>query len=262
MANIDRHPPGGFCWVELATTDQNAAKQFYGSLLGWAANDSPMGPGKVYTTFELRGRGVAACYTLEEQMRAQGVPPHWGLYVATADASETAAKASQAGGTVIAGPFDVMDYGRMAVLQDPTGAFFCAWQAKTHPGITVAGEPGAFCWADLLTPDAGAASAFYRAVFGWEFDPGKDGSGYLHIKNGSEMIGGVPPARHIGPGVPPHWQIYYMVSDCDGATAKARELGANVCVEPMTMEGVGRWAVMSDPQGAYFALFAAPAEHA
>lgn len=171
MATVDTHPPGSFAWIELGTTDQNAAKQFYGSLLGWTARDSPIGPSEFYTLFSLGGRNTAGCYTLMPDMKAQGVPPHWLLYISVIDADETVAKVEPASGKVIKGPFDVMEHGRMAVLHDPAGAFFAIWQPKKHPGIGVEGVPGALCWADLMTPDQGRAAKFYKDVFGWETDP-------------------------------------------------------------------------------------------
>ncbi len=155
----------------------------------------------------------------------------------------------------MATPFDVLGFGRMAVCQDPAGATFAIWQSKTHHGIGIEGVPGTFCWADLMTPDVAAAAKSYQAVFGWQTEPGS--TGYLHVKNGSEYIGGIPPAEHRNPDAPPHWLLYVLVQDCDAATAKAKEAGANVYVNPMSMEGVGRWSVIADPQSAVFALFQA-----
>ncbi|HEY2013444.1 MAG TPA: VOC family protein [Bryobacteraceae bacterium] len=253
MALLEQHAPGSFCWIELATTDQNAAKSFYHSLLGWSSNDFPMGPGAFYTMFQLEGRDAAAAYTIDAQMKERGVPPHWMLYVATASADQSVAKATAAGGKVMAGPFDVFDFGRMAVIQDPTGAVFSVWEPKTHKGIRIAGVPGTFCWADLSTPDPAAASAFYQAVCGWEITTG-DGD-YLHIKNGEAFIGGIQPVAHRAPNTPPHWLSYFLVTDCDASTAKAKEGGANIYVPPMEIMKVGRMSVVADPQGAVFALF-------
>ena len=256
MPNIDKHEPGSFCWIELGTTDQNAAKSFYGALFGWAVQDSPMGPDAVYTMFQLEGRNAAAAYTVSAEERAQGVPPHWMIYVTTASADESANRAAQAGGKVLAPAFDVFEFGRMAVIQDPTGAVIAVWQPKTHTGVGIAGVDGTMCWADLSTPDVARAKQFYSDVFGWHIEPGeKDTSGYLHIKNGEQFIGGIPPARHRDASVPPHWLTYFLVSDCDASAAKAKELGATILVTPMTMEGVGRWALIADPQGAVFAAF-------
>jgi len=255
MAQVEKHAPGSFCWLELATTDQNAAKEFYHSLFGWAINDFPMGPGEVYTMFDLEGRNAAAAYNMNQQMRQQGVPPHWMLYMATDSADQTATKTKQAGGKVLAGPFDVMEFGRMATLQDPSGANFSVWQPKSHTGIGVTAVPGTLCWADLMTGDQAGATKFYSDVFGWEITPGQDNTGYLHVKNGADYIGGIPPAEHRPPNVPPHWMLYFYVENCDASTAKAKGLGAKVLMEPMNVQNVGRMSIVDDPQGAGFALF-------
>jgi predicted enzyme related to lactoylglutathione lyase len=254
MPKIDHHSPGAFCWIELATTDQNAAKAFYGTLFGWSAVDMPMGPGSFYTMFQVDGADAAAGYTMTE--REQGIPPHWNLYIAVEDADATAEEAAELGGTVLAPPFDVMDAGRMAVIQDPTGAVFCCWQAKNSPGIGIAGVNGTLCWADLSTPNPEPAEEFYEELLGWTIATSEDDpSGYIHIKNGEEFIGGIPPAAHRNPNIPPHWLIYILVADVDATTKKAQESGASVLLEPMTMENVGRMAVIADPQGAPFAIF-------
>jgi len=259
MIQIDKHAAGSFCWIELATTDQAAAKKFYSALFGWSPQDSPMGPDEFYTIFKLEGRDAAAGYTLRADQRAQGVPPHWMPYITVENANQAADTTNQLGGTVLAAAFDVMEMGRMAVLQDPTGATFCVWQAAKNTGIGIAGVAGTLCWADLSTPDAKRAGDFYSALFGWQIAAGEnDKSGYLHIKNGEHFIGGIPPAEHRQPGIPPHWLAYFWVDDVDASAAKAKQLGAKLCLEPMTIENVGRMAVIADPQGAAFAIFNSP----
>jgi uncharacterized protein len=256
MPHVDKHPPGDFCWLELATTDQNAAKNFYGALFGWDANDTPTGPNDFYTIFRIDGRNVAAAFTLRAEERERGIPTHWQPYIAVDSADAAAAKAADLGGTVVESPFDVFDAGRAAVIRDPTGAFFSIFQAKRQKGLGITGEPGAFCWADLNMPDAERAKQFYSGLFGWQLATGeKDSSGYLHIKNGDHFIGGVPPAQHRDPKTPPHWLIYIQVSDVDASAKKAQELGARIYAPPMTIEGAGRMAVLADPQGAVFAIF-------
>jgi predicted enzyme related to lactoylglutathione lyase len=257
MSHIDSHPPGSFCWIELGTTDQPAAKSFYQSLFGWTPNDTPMEPGSFYTIFQLEGRAAAAAYTLRPDQRSRGVPPHWLLYITVSGADDAAKQAAELGATVLAPPFDVMDAGRMAVLQDPTGAVFAVWEPKQHRGIGIAHVDGTLCWADLSTPDPGRAGKFYSELFGWQImsddeDPEHD---YLHIKNGEHFIGGIPPASHRQPNVPPHWLPYFNASNCDAVADKAKSLGARQYLPPMTMEEVGRFAVLADPQGAVFAIF-------
>jgi hypothetical protein len=185
-----------------------------------------------------------------------GVPPHWLIYIAVDDVDAAAPKAEKLGGKILAPPFDVMDAGRMAVVQDPTGAVFCLWRANKNTGIGIAQVHGTLCWADLSTPDPQRGSEFYSGLFGWNIaaDP-KDPSGYLHIKNGEQYIGGVPPTLHRQVGVPAHWMAYFQVDDVDATAAKAKELGANLYLPPMTMEGVGRMSVIADPQGSVFSIF-------
>jgi uncharacterized protein len=251
MPHVEKHAPGEFCWIELGTSDQNAGKQFYGSLFGWVANDMPMGPDSFYTIFRLADRDCAAAYTLTPQEK--GVPPHWNLYIAVENADAAANKAAELGAKLLAPAFDVFDAGRMAVLQDPTGAVFTVWQAKKNAGIGIVNEPGALCWADLNTLNRNRAVEFYSALFGWTITAGegKDPNGYLHIMNGEKFIGGIPP----DPQGPPHWLIYFYVADVDASSGKAKELGANFFLPPTSMEGVGRFTVLADPQGAVFAMF-------
>ncbi len=258
MPNIDKHQPGSFCWIELATTDQPAAKKFYSGLFGWEINDMPMGPTEVYTIFRLDGRDAAAGCTLRPEQK--GVPPHWMIYIAVDNADAAAARAAKAGGKVCAPAFDVMDAGRMAVISDPTGATFCVWQAKRNTGLGIAGVDGTLCWADLSTPDPDRARKFYADMFGWEMTDDTDDdppSGYVHIQNGEEFIGGVQSLQHRQPGTPAHWLPYFVASDCDATATKARQLGAKFYVEPMTLENVGRFGILADPQGAVFAIFQA-----
>ena len=161
MLRVEKHVPGDFCWIELATTDQTAAKKFYSELFGWDIHEFTMAPNDFFT-FKMDGCDVAAAYTLPAEQRSQGVPAHWNLYVAVENADAAAGRAAKLGAKVLAAPFDVFDAGRVAVLQDPTGAVFSAWQAKRYIGFGIKGVPGAFCVADLSTPDQEAASRFYE----------------------------------------------------------------------------------------------------
>jgi len=258
MPHIQKNQPGSFCWIELTTSDQNAAKKFYGALFGWAPDDLPIGPDDFYTIFRLEGQSAAAGYTLRPEHKEKGIPPHWMIYIAVESAERAVERASKAGGKVIEPAFDVMEAGRMAVLQDPTGAYFCVWQAKKNSGIGIAEVDGTLCWADLNTPDAARAARFYSDVFRWKITADTDDSppsGYMHIQNGEEYIGGIPPVRPNNPRTPANWLAYFQVSNCDATAAKAKQLGARFYLEPMTMENVGRFAIIADPQGAVFAIF-------
>lgn len=255
MPQIDHHAPGSFSWFELATGDQDAAKRFYGQVFGWSFRDNPI-PGGVYTIFQLNGLDVAGCWPLA--MMGEGkshIPPHWMPFIATEDASVTCEKARAAGGQVERDAFDVMEHGRMAVLADPSGAFFSIWQPRKHAGSKVHREPGTVCWMELSSPAPSAAMPFYGAVFGWVYKPSEDGSDYPHIVSDDHMIGGVAPVAERDPNVPPHWLLYFETADCDSSAARAKEMGANILAGPFSMPKVGRIAIVADPQGAIFALY-------
>jgi predicted enzyme related to lactoylglutathione lyase len=132
MTLIDKFPTGSFCWLELVTTDQDAAKKFYTNLFGWTVSDMPMGPNEVYTMFNIGDRSAGtAAYTLRKEQLADGVPPHWGIYVAVENADAAAKSASELGGKVIVPPFDVFDVGRMSVVQDPHRSLLLPVASKT-----------------------------------------------------------------------------------------------------------------------------------
>ena len=247
--------PGTFCWIELATSDGEAAKKFYTELFNWQFTDSPMGPGMVYTMLEQDGKQVGALYKMMPDMEAMNIPPHWLSYVSTDNADETAAKSKELGGTVIKEPFDVMTYGRMAVIQDPTGAVFALWQPGTHKGIGLSNVPNSLCWNELATTDTAKAGDFYTGLFGWGKHEQQMGPmTYTSFMNGERPAGGmfIPPPE-MG-NVPPHWAVYFAVADPDATAKRAEELGAKICAPPMDIPGVGRMAAMMDPQGAAFAV--------
>jgi predicted enzyme related to lactoylglutathione lyase len=256
MAGIEKHAPGAFCWVELGTTDPAAAKTFYGSLFGWTPDDMPMPDGHAYTMFKLAGLEAAAMYKLTGDMMKQSVPPHWMLYVNVASVDETIARAKAAGGQVMAGPFDVSDAGRMAVLRDPQGASISVWQPNKHIGIRVAGATGTLCWSELATTDRVKAREFYSQVFGWGPDISQmNGVEYTQWKVGETAVGGMLEMTAEWEGAPPHWMPYFLVADCSASADKAKQLGGSICVPPVDIPNIGRFSVLTDPQGAYFSIF-------
>ncbi|HEX4998127.1 MAG TPA: VOC family protein [Terriglobia bacterium] len=246
---------GSFFWLELATSDQNAAKDFYSKLFDWTVEDRPMGP-MTYTMCRLNGKDAAGIYSLMPEQVAAHVPPHWMLYVGVDNADASAERAVQLGAKTIVPPSDIPNVGKFAVLQDPTGAIFSMFQPGEHHGIEVFGENNALCWADLNTNDPVKAADFYAGLFGWRFETGKDG--YRHIVNGAspeDMIGGIPPQMHAPPGTPSHWAVYFRADDCKASAEKAASLGARALMPATLMENVGTMAVLADPQGAVFSLF-------
>lgn len=252
MSKIDRHEPGTISWVDLMTPDLSIAREFYGDLLGWSfiGGDDPRTA--FYTQCQIEGRIVVGMGKLEPGM---SMPSQWGIYFDAEDADRAAASIREHGGQVISGPMDVMEFGRMVVASDPTGACFGVWQAKSHSGALTVREPGAMCWHEVNTRDAVKAAGFYAAVFGLTARRIEAGSIEYHaLQKGDKTVAGVLQMDASWPAeIPPHWMTYFQVEDTDAIAAKAGSLGGKVAVEPCD-EPYGRFAVISDPAGAYFSV--------
>jgi uncharacterized protein len=262
MGKRTSHAPGTWSWVELSTTDVDAAKAFYADLFGWEAEDNEIpDTGGIYSMQQVSGANAAAITGQPEQQRDAGVPPNWFSYVTVANADESAAKAKDLGGQVHAGPFDVMTAGRMAVVADPAGAMFGIWQAGDSIGAEVVNEPGALSWNDVATTDPDAAQGFYSGLFGWGFEKvetGPDGPDYWSVTHEGAANGRNGGLRRqveqeVG-HVPPHVAPYFGTDAIEDSVAKAQELGGTNMI-PITEVPAGRFAAVSDPQGAAFMLF-------
>lgn len=255
MAEVSSHAPGRFCWVDLATGDAEEAKRFYGALFGWEFDDRPAGDGMVYSMALLGGKDVAALYRMSDDERAAG-GPRWQTYVAVASADDAADRALALGATLLMPPFDVPDAGRMTVIQDPAGAVFAAWQPRGHKGSQRMGEPGTFCWAELLTPDEEKAGTFYSRMFGWEKRAMEGGPvPYTIFMLEEKDEAGMMKLPAECADAPPSWLVYFMVADCAESVAKAEALGARAVKGVTEIPGIGSFAVLLDPQGAAFAIF-------
>jgi predicted enzyme related to lactoylglutathione lyase len=251
MPSIDRHPEHTFCWAELATTDLSRARAFYSELFGWKPSDAPMPDGATYTTFNLGGRAVGGAFAMGSQF-PPGTPPHWALYVAVRDADATARKIEQAGGKLIARPFDVMQLGRMSTFTDPSGAALSIWQPKSHQGFGAVHEEGAPCWFELITDRADRARDFYSKVFGWKY---KSSAGYAELQIGDASNGGIMErTQQMGP-LPPMWFVYFDVKSAAEASERAKRLGAEVHVPVQQVPDAGKFSVLADPAGAIFDVY-------
>jgi uncharacterized protein len=252
MGERTSYAPGTFSYAELATTDSAGAKEFYSKLFGWEPDDIPVGEGMTYTVLRVRGKVVGALYESE-----QAPHPAWLSYVTVAEADAAAARAKELDANVITEPFDVMQAGRMAVLQDPAGGVFAVWQAKDSIGAELVNDPGSLTMNQLNTTDAGAAERFYTELFGWRFEQiGTPDREFWSIYNGDGLNGGMMKLddQQAHAGVPSHWLAYFTSNDLDASVTRIAELGGNVIVPPTEIPA-GRLAVAQDPQGATFALF-------
>ncbi|MFW5415442.1 VOC family protein [Nocardiopsis sp. CNT-189] len=253
--------PGSPCWLDLGAADPEAAVRFYSAVFGWEADRGTEG----YTILRRGDRAVAAVGVLTEE----GARPAWVVYYATEDADAAAAAVEKAGGTVRARPFDAGDAGRIAQLSDPQGGEFAVWQAGTMAGLEDTDGPDSFGWAELWTPDAAGARAFYESVFGWWYTdtPMPDGEGggatYTMVtpegQPAERMHGGmmqVGAEQLAGSGGKADWHPVFYVADCDASAARVTGSGGRLLMGSEDVPGVGRLAVCADPEGAGFVLLA------
>lgn len=252
MKVVARYPDGVFSWVDLGTTDPAAAKAFYGGLFGWSFVDLPTGQGTVYSMAQIEGYNVAGLGPMDPNMQAQGIPPFWSSYVNHSDVDAVAGKAAAAGGNTLFPPMDVLESGRMAMIQDPTGATFGVWQPRDHTGAQLVNIPNTLVWNELQTPDVKKARDFYADVFDWTYDVNADG--YVACKQGDRVQAGMMQMDESWGDVPPNWSIYFLVEDVESLAAKVKELGGTVLVPTTPAGDLGKFSVVQDPQGGIFSM--------
>ena len=258
MPEITSYPQGAPSWTELSTTDEAGALKFYSTLLGWKDDPQAMGPDMgFYHMQRLNGLEVAALYEQGPEEKAQGIPSHWRTYFTVTNTDAAVERAKAAGGSVVFGPMDVFDAGRMCMLRDSQGAMFAVWQPNQHIGSRVKSETGAVMWNELMTTDANAAAQFYTAVFETEtaLMSGPGGMEYTLLKAGGNDVAGMMNLPPEMSAVPPHWGTYFGVYDVDASAKQAESLGAKVMAAPFDVPEIGRMAVLMDPQGAGVMIF-------
>ncbi len=272
MAKRDGYIPGVPCWVDTAQPDPEKATEFYGGLFGWEYEQvMPEDAGAKYFIASLSDGTVGGIGSIPEGMPQMAL---WNSYIWVDSADDAAAKAKEAGGTVLMEPFDVMDAGRMAVFADPEGAVICVWEAKENKGSEVVNEHGAVVFNVLNTRDVEGAKKFYGSLFGWTTldlggaemwtQPGygdhleKDNPGLREqvkemggMEGFEDVVASLTAIPDDQPDTPPHWSVTFAVDDADAAASKAEELGGKVLAPPFDAPWV-RMTVLTDPQGATF----------
>jgi predicted enzyme related to lactoylglutathione lyase len=238
--------------------------KFYGSVFGWqfiGPGEMPGEPSGSYLVARMRGCDVAGVGSMPAS--ASAGPPAWVTHVRVESADAAVQRALDAGGRVIAEPFDAHPAGRMAVLSDPAGAVFCVWEPMAREGAQRVNEPGAWSMSILNTPDPEGASRFYGAVFGWETESFGAGNGGVTLWRLPGYVGGEPgqPVPRDVVGVmaaqssrgssEPRWSVDFWVADLDAAADASRVCGGSVLAAPRDVPGF-RQAVIADPQGAVF----------
>jgi predicted enzyme related to lactoylglutathione lyase len=240
------------------TSDVDAAKAFYGEVIGWKTQGWDEGE-MPYTMFMAGEQAIGGLMTLPEPAKKMGAPPHWLAYVGVTDVDETVAKVTELGGTVLAEPMDIPNVGRISVFRDPHGAVIAAYTpAGDPPGHEGKPNAGEFSWNENGTTDYEAAFSFYEAIFGWDktgsMDMGDMGI-YLMFGKGETSFGGVFNQSSDMPVTgPPFWLHYIKVDDIKSAVERVKSNGGKVMSGPMEVPGGDLIAQCMDPQGVAFAL--------
>lgn len=254
MPDHDSTVEGAPCWVDLYTTDQDAARVFYEALLGWHA-DPPNQEFGGYFNFVTGGRWIAGCMGKDP---SQAVPDVWSVYLRVSDARTAVERAVASGATVIAPAMEVADLGTMAVLSDPGNATVGLWQPGSHAGFGTTGPAGTPVWFELHAADYAAAVPFYEVVFGWDTTVVSDTDQFRYTTFGAgddAKAGILDASGWLPPGIPGQWVVYFEVPDADAACEQAVALGGSV-VEPVADSPYGRLATLADPFAATFRVVA------
>ncbi|WP_460061229.1 VOC family protein [Streptomyces sp. YKOK-I1] len=244
-------PEGTPCWADAMFTDVEGAKTFYGEVLGWTFGESSSEYGN-YTQAYVDGKAVAA---VVPPMPGQEGQSQWCLYFASPDAAATAAKIRAHHGEVLMEPMQVGDFGTMCLAREPSGAVFGVWQAGTHEGFEAEAVPGAYGWAEVFTREPDRADTFFSSVFPYTARQIEDDNVDFRMFNVGDttVLGRMRMTDDFPPEVPSYVNVYFIVGDCDEAVAKATKLGGVLRFGPMSSP-FGRFAALSDPQGANFSV--------
>lgn len=255
MEEIKKHIPGTFCWLELGTTDTDAAKKYYGKLFGWQAEDQPSINGAVYTMFLLNDKPVAAVYKLNDEQQQMQIPPHWMSYVSTDNAEQVLQKVQESGGRVIMEAFPVQEFGKLGVFQDIEGAIISVWEPREHIGSSYKNIPGALSWTENACRDLNKTRAFYEKVFGWSSEKKDMGDmEYTVFRIEEEAVAGQYEMPEEMQDIPSHWLPYFLVKNAEETIKAAEEMKSAILMPNTYAEGVGYFAVIQDPQGAVFGI--------
>ncbi|MFJ6216333.1 VOC family protein [Streptomyces sp. NPDC092296] len=244
---------GSPCWVSLMARDLGAAQEFYGPLLGWEFTAGPVRLGR-YLRATLGGVPVAGLGLLPPGL---GFPVSWTTYFAADSTDELAQRVRACGGTVAVGPLQADEAGRVAIVSDLSGAVFGLWEGQEHAGWQAVGVPGAPAWTELLTPEVGAAAAFYGSVFGHQVArvgpqaPARCEADAL-LRVDGRPVAGIRGAAGLRGG-PPRWRVQFAVADVAAAAGAAVELGGRVLAGPQESP-YGWLARLSDPEGGHFTV--------
>lgn len=255
MGIRESYENGVFSWVDLVTINIQEAKEFYAKLFNWDFQDVLVEGIQSYSMAYKGDRSVAGIFAMSEKIKGQNIPPHWQSYINVKDLEATVKSWQNHSGTVLEAPSDVMQFGRMAVVKDPTDAIVGLWQGKKHIGAGVVNEVNTFCWAELQTRGSEKAVDFYQKIFNWEIEIEEKPPHYVICKVKDRNNCGIFDMDKVNlpANIPSNWAVYFHVENLDTSIEIVKSLGGKVLMNPIEINP-GRFTTISDPQGAVLTI--------
>ena len=261
MAN----PPGSFIWYELMTPDADAARTFYGAVVGWkidGRSDPQAAGGKDYRNIGRSDGGSAGgVLQLNDDMRKHGAIPIWLGYLHVKNVDQAIKAIEAVGGKALMAKMS-LPVGDIAMVADPLGSPFYVMSPIPPPGKPDASSDvfdtkaaQRVRWNELASPDLSRAKAFYAKHFGFEFNevmPMGPMGDYCFVDHGGVRLGAIMQKPAESPIAT--WLFYFGVESVAAAKRAIEAGGGKVMMGPHEVPG-GDWIVVAtDPQGAAFGV--------
>lgn len=257
-APTDERHNGKVVWRDLLTNTPEASRRFYGELFGWEFEQPRVfigvGAGDAYMLIRHNGRLIGGMVDTKALGKTENIS-QWITTISVADIDAAVGRVAAAGGRVINAPESIGDRGRMAVIEDSTGALFAMIETKGGDPADTEPERDGWLWDELWTGDVEHATGFYQAVFGFQHtDHAIEDSdrNYRVLKYAEKPRAGV--LRNPFEGERPVWVNYIRVEDPAAMTAKVEGLGGRVLVDAQARPIGGEVALIAGPSGAGVAL--------
>jgi predicted enzyme related to lactoylglutathione lyase len=263
-APTGEHHDGRIVWRDLLTNTPEASRAFYGELFGWEFEtpglDIGFGGGDDYMLIRHNGRLIGGIVDTHALGKSDNIS-QWITTMSVSDIDAVVARVAGAGGKVMAEPESIGSRGRMAVVEDATGAVFALLQTTEGDPEDFEPEYDGWLWDEVWTNDVDKATRFYREVVGFQHTDhdveGADRS-YRVLQMNDVARAGV--LANPFEGERPVWVNYLRVNDPSAVTGRVESLGGRILVEPQTRAIGGQVAFIAGPSGAGVALQTWPLE--
>jgi predicted enzyme related to lactoylglutathione lyase len=250
LAGEGQQHPGKFVWADLVTDDVAAAQKFYGKMFGWTFRDVAH-----YTIASIGDRPVAGLLQ-RARPKDNSAHPRWIGYISVPDVAAAQSAVTTAGGKVLLPLKMYAKRGEQAVFADTEGALFAVIKSSSGDPEDYQPEFGEWSWFQLFTRDAGKASAFYKAVGGYELKIStiNDHVDSVLLTSQDQFRAAVRMIPANFPDLKPTWLPFIRVQSVKDSVALTSQLGGKVLLAPSHELFEGKVAVIADPTGGAIGL--------